>query len=69
MINDNQLDMNELSPVTGGARRGARLYSKNEENVQLMRMECPFCHDIFRADVSKASIKCPTCHKLITISG
>ena len=58
--------MDELDQVTGGVRTGPRLYSKTE---QLMRMECPFCHEIFQADVQAPVVKCHICHKTITMKG
>ena len=58
----NKIDAADLEMITGGVGNG----SKTE---QLMRMECPYCHDIFQADVRKPSVKCPFCHKIIELKG
>ncbi len=62
MLNEKIIDMNDLENVTGGKK----IASQKE---QLMRMECPYCHDVFQADVSKKSVKCPACEKIIEIKG
>ena len=66
MLKEKQVDMEQLEGVTGGRIVNPRLYSRTE---QLMRMECPYCHEIFQADVQAAVIKCPVCHKTITMKG
>ena len=62
MINSKAIEPDKLESIIGGAHTG-------DEKVQYMRMECPYCHDIFKANVMKTSVKCPTCHKPITIKG
>ena len=62
MINAKAIEPDELANVTGGA-------GNKDDKAQYMRMECPFCHDIFQVNVMKSSVKCPTCHKPITIKG
>ena len=71
-----------LEKVTGGAKTaasgktvaaantlGAVDASSDDEDVQLMRMECPYCHEIFRTNVLKTYAKCPYCHKTIQLKG
>ena len=82
MMSENRIDMNDLEKVTGGAKKtatrktvaavdtmGAVDTSSKDEDVQLMRMECPYCHEIFKANVLKPSAKCPNCHKIIQLKG
>ena len=66
MINAKAIGPDELENVSGGMGGEA---GASRKTSQYMRMECPYCHDIFQADVSKSSVKCPTCHKIITIKG
>ncbi len=56
------LDVNELEKVNGGA-------GKNNAHEQLMRISCPFCGEVFQADVKKSSFKCPACRKTIELKG
>ena len=82
MTKDNILDMNDLEKVTGGAKTaasgktvaavntpGADDASYDDGDVQLMRMECPYCHEIFKTNVLKSFAKCPYCHKTIQLKG
>ena len=68
-----ELEAKELDKVTGGlivgGKGGAGTVASQSDDSQMLRMECPYCHDIFRADVSKPSVKCPTCHRIIEIKG
>ena len=74
-MNDTQLNLKDLEQVCGGVNSTAAPAGQSEDPQsssdpgQLMRMECPFCHDIFQANIAKPSVKCPTCHKMITIKG
>ena len=61
-LEKNKIDAAGLEMITGGM-------GNTSQKEQMMRIECPFCHDIFQADVQKASVKCPTCHKIITLKG
>ena len=82
MTKENTVDMNDLEKVTGGAKKtatrktvaaadplGAVDTSSDDEDVQLMRMECPYCHEVFRTNVLKTYAKCPYCHKSIQLKG
>ena len=60
------LDMNELENVTGGVRKTT---ARTKATVQRMPVECPECHHVFSADVSKSSVTCPNCHYIIEIKG
>lgn len=51
-----------LDKVTGGVK-------ETTKKEQFMRMECPYCHDIFQADVMKDTVECPTCKRKIEIKG
>ena len=62
MTDINKLEQDKLEKVTGGVRRTAK-------KVQLMGMSCPYCGEIFQADVQKESVKCASCHKTIEIKG
>ena len=42
MINSKAIEPDKLESIIGGADTG-------DEKVQYMRMECPYCHDIFKA--------------------
>lgn len=61
-MSKDMIDMNDLEKVTGGVRHRAK-------SEQLMRMTCPYCTEIFQADVQKSKVICPTCHKTIEIKG
>lgn len=82
MKKENAIDMNDLEKVTGGVKRAATKKTvaaansieavdttADDEDVQLMRMECPYCHEIFKTNVQKTYARCPYCHKTIQLKG
>ena len=62
MTDANKVELDDLARITGGVGSTAH-------KEQLMRIACPYCQEIFQADVTKHSVKCPTCHKTIEIKG
>ncbi len=67
MIKDNIIDNNDLAKVTGGAKADANTVESSPE--ELVRFECPYCHDFFRANRLYKRLTCPWCHKIIEIKG
>ncbi len=59
------VDQKDLEKITGGAGQTAEKGQKE----QLMRIACPKCGDIFKANVQKSSVNCPSCGKKIEIKG
>ncbi len=62
MDNKKALDEARLVNVTGGA-------NKEAEKEQLMRISCPYCKEVFKANVQKSVFKCPACEKTFEIKG
>ena len=65
MDKSKMIDLNDLAKVTGGLET----VSQNDPDERLVRVSCPYCHDIFRADITKPYITCSTCHNKIEPKG
>ncbi len=61
------INIDELHNVNGG--NASAESGTVEENPNLRRIECPRCHDIFQADISKPFVICKNCHYKIEIKG
>ncbi len=66
MMSENKInDLNELENVSGGVASS----DDYDESVQLMKISCPHCYEVFETNVQRSSAKCPACQKTFAIKG